>query len=29
MTVFHALFASYLPDDCGYVKVFRFWRRRR
>jgi uncharacterized protein len=29
MTIFHALFASYLPDDCGYVRAFRFWRRRR
>ncbi|MCP5514422.1 MAG: hypothetical protein H7A26_03035 [Spirochaetales bacterium] len=23
MTIFHALFSSYLPDDCGYVVFFR------
>ncbi|MBI9109078.1 MAG: YkgJ family cysteine cluster protein [Spirochaetales bacterium] len=27
MTIFHALFADYLPPDCGYVKKFRFWLR--
>ena len=27
MTIFHALFASYLPEKCGYVRRFRFWRR--
>ena len=27
MTVFHALFSSYLPDSCGYVRAFRRWRR--
>ena len=27
MTIFHALFADYLPDDCAYVKKFRFWRK--
>ena len=27
MTVFHALFSSYLPDSCGYVRAFRKWRR--
>jgi uncharacterized cysteine cluster protein YcgN (CxxCxxCC family) len=28
MTIFHALFVSYLPAECGYVRRFRFWRRR-
>jgi uncharacterized cysteine cluster protein YcgN (CxxCxxCC family) len=23
MTVFHALFAPYLPESCGYVRKFR------
>ena len=27
VTLFHALFSRYLPDDCGYVDKFRFWRR--
>jgi|WetSurMetagenome_2_1015567.scaffolds.fasta_scaffold860933_1 uncharacterized protein len=27
MTIFHALFASYLPPECGYVKKFRGYRR--
>ena len=27
MTIFHALFSSYLPDSCGYVETFRIWRR--
>lgn len=27
MTIFHALFADYLPDDCAYVRKFRFWRK--
>jgi len=27
MTIFHALFSSYLPDTCGYVEKFRFWRK--
>ena len=27
MTLFHALFCSYLPADCGYVRRFRKWRR--
>ena len=27
VTVFHALFSRYLPDDCGYVSTFRIWRR--
>jgi len=29
MTIFHAVFADYLPADCGYVKKFRPWLRRR
>ena len=29
MTLFHALFVSYLPEECGYVTRFRFWRRWR
>jgi uncharacterized protein len=29
MTIFHALFVSYLPEQCGYVRRFRFWRRGR
>ncbi len=29
MTIFHALFASYLPEGCGYVRRFRPGRRRR
>jgi uncharacterized cysteine cluster protein YcgN (CxxCxxCC family) len=24
---YHALFASYLPANCGYVERFRIWRR--
>ncbi|MDC7126875.1 MAG: YkgJ family cysteine cluster protein [Spirochaetales bacterium] len=28
MTIFHAFFADYLPPDCGYVKKFRFWRKK-
>ena len=28
VTLVHALFSRYLPDDCGYVEKFRFWRRR-
>jgi uncharacterized cysteine cluster protein YcgN (CxxCxxCC family) len=28
MTVFHAIFASYLPADCGYVRRFRPWRKK-
>ncbi|MDC7225282.1 MAG: YkgJ family cysteine cluster protein [Spirochaetales bacterium] len=27
MTIFHALFADYLPEDCAYVQKFRFWRK--
>ena len=27
LTVFHALFSPYLPDDCGYVEKLRIWRR--
>jgi uncharacterized cysteine cluster protein YcgN (CxxCxxCC family) len=27
MTIFHALFVSYLPETCGYVRRFRPWRR--
>ena len=27
MTIFHALFTSYLPLSCGYVERFRIWRR--
>ena len=27
MTLLKALFLSYLPADCGYVQVFRIWRR--
>lgn len=27
LTIFHALFSPYLPDDCGYVEKFRKWRR--
>ena len=27
VTIFHALFSRYLPDDCGYVERFRKWRR--
>jgi len=27
VTIFHALFSRYLPDDCGYVSKFRIWRR--
>jgi uncharacterized protein len=27
MTIFHALFTSYLPDTCGYVERFRIWRK--
>ena len=27
VTILHALFSRYLPDDCGYVEKFRFWRR--
>ena len=27
LTIIHALFADYLPDDCAYVKKFRFWKR--
>ena len=29
MTIFHALFAGYLPENCGYVRKFRFWRKIR
>jgi uncharacterized cysteine cluster protein YcgN (CxxCxxCC family) len=29
MTVFHALFADYLPGNCGYVLKFRPWIKRR
>ena len=29
MTLWYALFASYLPDSCGYVQAYRFWKRRR
>ena len=29
VTIVHALFSRYLPDDCGYVEKFRFWRRRK
>jgi uncharacterized cysteine cluster protein YcgN (CxxCxxCC family) len=28
MTIFHALFAAYLPDQCGYVRRYRLPRRR-
>ncbi len=28
MTIFHALFVSYLPAECGYVQKFRPWLRR-
>jgi hypothetical protein len=28
MTIFHALFASYLPPECAYVQRFRPWRAR-
>jgi uncharacterized cysteine cluster protein YcgN (CxxCxxCC family) len=28
MTIFHALFVSYLPNSCGYVQLFRPWRKR-
>ena len=28
LTIFHALFTSYLPDSCGYVQRFRFWRKK-
>lgn len=27
MTIFHALFADFLPHSCGYVERFRIWRR--
>ncbi len=27
LTPFHALFSPYLPEDCGYVRAFRRWRR--
>ena len=27
MTIFHALFTTYLPETCGYVERFRIWRR--
>ena len=27
VTLFHALFSRYLPDDCGYVQKFRFWQK--
>jgi len=27
LTVFHALFAGYLPRDCAYVEKFQKWRR--
>ena len=27
LTPFHALFCGYLPENCAYVKRFRFWRR--
>ena len=26
MTIFHALFSSYLPESCGYVRRFKRWR---
>ena len=26
VTIFHALFSRYLPDDCGYVVNFRKWK---
>ena len=26
LTIFHALFAGYLPPNCSYVKKFRFWK---
>jgi len=29
LTLFHALFAGYLPRDCAYVRKFQKWRRRR
>ena len=29
LTLFHALFAGYLPRDCAYVKKFRIWRRHK
>ena len=29
VTLLHALFSRYLPDDCGYVEKFRFWRRAK
>jgi hypothetical protein len=25
MTLGHALFTSWLPDGCGYVRMFRRW----
>lgn len=29
MTIFHALFAGYLPSTCGYVEHFRPFRLRK
>jgi len=26
MTLFRALFASYVPEECAYYKKFRFWK---
>ena len=28
MTIFHALFVSYLPRECGYVQKLRPWLRK-
>ncbi|MBI9103358.1 MAG: YkgJ family cysteine cluster protein [Spirochaetales bacterium] len=27
LTLIHAVFAGYLPADCGYVRKFQKWRR--
>jgi len=27
LTIFHALFTTYLPASCGYAERFRIWRK--